>query len=74
VVQAPTQPGHWQTNYWDIDEVYRKHYFVTFKGQTIPVGEKFRYEVITAPFAATLETWKAEARQLARQLASEQKK
>ena len=71
VVAAPQQPGHWQTNYWDIDDVYRKHYFVTFQNQTIPVGQEFHYEIITAPFTAKKGTWAVEARQLAKKLASQ---
>lgn len=64
VLAAPE--GHpWRTRYWDVPDVYRKHYFTTFLNETVPAGKKLRYRVVTAPFAAAPEAWKAAAERVA---------
>lgn len=51
----------WQTRYWDVPEVYRKHYFTTFVNAEVPTGREFRYRVVTIPFAADAESWQQTA-------------
>jgi hypothetical protein len=64
VVAAPTEDD-WRTRYWARPPAYRKHYFVTFLGRTIPADREFHYRVVTVPFAAPAERWKEEAARLA---------
>jgi hypothetical protein len=47
----------WQTRYWDVPDVYRKHYFTTFINAEVPTGREFRYRVVTIPFAADAADW-----------------
>lgn len=64
VLEAP-KDNQWRTRYWDISDRYRKHYFVTFLGQTVPANTEFHYRVVTVPFAASADQWKAEAARVA---------
>ena len=64
VLEAP-KDDDWRTRYWDISERYRKHYFVTFLGKTVPADVEFHYRVATIPFAAPAERWKHEATRVA---------
>lgn len=59
------EDGAWRTRYWDISDRYRKHYFATFLGQTVPAGKEFHYRVVTVPFEAPADRWKAEAARMA---------
>ncbi len=62
-----TPPNHnWRTRYWDVPDRYRKHYLVTFQNQTVPADQEFHYRVVTLPFEASQEQWKAEAARLAK--------
>jgi hypothetical protein len=65
VVDAPTDDD-WRTRYWDVPDRYRKHYLVTFLNKTVPADREFHYQVVTIPFEASQEQWKAEAARLAR--------
>lgn len=60
VLEAPADDD-WRTRYWDVPDRYRKHYLTTFLGKTIPADEKFVYRIVTVPFEAGAEDWKAEA-------------
>ena len=82
VYDAPTQKGavtcvleapaddNWRTRYWDVPDVYRKHYFTTFLGKTVPADKEFHYRVVIQPFAAPQATWKAEAERVAKECAT----
>lgn len=37
----------------------------TFQKDTVPAWEEFHYRIVTAPFAAKQEEWKAEAEEVA---------
>jgi len=54
-VLAAPKDNPWRTRYWDISDRYRKHYFVTFLGQTVPAHTEFHYRVVTVPFAAAAD-------------------
>ncbi|NLS95690.1 MAG: hypothetical protein GXX96_26445 [Planctomycetaceae bacterium] len=58
--------GDWRTRYWDVAGRYRKHYFVTFEGQTVPAGREFCYRIVTVPFEAGADNWKTEATRVAK--------
>ena len=60
VIEAP-EDDDWRTRYWDVPDRYRKHYLVTFQNKTVPADREFHYQVVTVPFEATPEQWKAEA-------------
>jgi hypothetical protein len=65
VLDAP-RDDDWRTRYWDISNGgYRKHYFVTFMGKTVPAGREFLYRVVTVPFEAPQAKWKQEAQRVA---------
>ncbi len=64
VLQVPPE-SRWRVWYWDMPGRYRKHYFVTFRNQTIPAGRRFSYRIVTLPFAAGPERWKRVAESLA---------
>ena len=63
VLDAPPDDD-WRTRYWDVDR-YRKYYFVTFLGQTIPADKEFRYRIATVPFASPPSDWKQQAARVA---------
>ncbi|MEZ5947937.1 MAG: hypothetical protein R3C12_01610 [Planctomycetaceae bacterium] len=65
VLEAPAEAGHWRTRYWDIDKVYRKHYFTTFLNQTIPAHREYSYGIVTIPFFANSDEWQDVAKQIA---------
>ncbi|MEN6493367.1 MAG: hypothetical protein ABFD16_03670, partial [Thermoguttaceae bacterium] len=64
-VLAAPEDNPWRTRYWDISDRYRKHYLVTFLGQTVPADTEFHYRVVTVPFAASADQWKVEAARVA---------
>ena len=64
VIDAP-RDDDWRTRYWDMPGRYRKHYLVTFLNKTIPADREFHYRVVTVPFEAIKEQWKAEAARVA---------
>lgn len=64
-VLATPEDGSWCTRYWDISDRYRKHYLATFVKQTVPANTELHYRVVTVPFAATADQWKAEAARVA---------
>ena len=64
VVDVP-KDDDWRTRYWDVPDRYRKHYLVTFQNRTVPADQEFHYRVVTVPFEATQERWKAEAARVA---------
>jgi len=69
VLDAPADDD-WRTRYWDVPDRYRKHYLTTFIGKTIPQGEEFRYAIVTVPFEAEADAWKAEAARVAEECKS----
>ena len=69
VLQVPADDD-WRTRYWDMPDRYRKHYLATFLGRTIPVGRAFRYAIVTVPFEADENVWKAEAVRVAKECES----
>ena len=54
-----------RTRYWDVPDRYRKHYFVTFLGATVPAEREFCYRIVCAPFAAPAASWREKAAQVA---------
>ena len=64
VLAAPPDDD-WRTRYWDVPNVYRKHYLATFLGKTVPPGREFHYRVVTVPFEAPAERWTEEAARVA---------
>jgi len=70
VVEAPAD-ADWRVWYWDVPDRYRKHYFLTFRGKTVPSGKTFRYKIVTRPFAAAPDRWQEEARRLAGEVTAE---
>ncbi|NOY80832.1 MAG: hypothetical protein GXP31_07480 [Kiritimatiellaeota bacterium] len=64
VLDAP-RDTKWLVWYWDVPGRYRKHYFVTFRNETVPTGRTFSYRIATIPFAAAPETWKETAKRVA---------
>lgn len=64
VLEAPADDD-WRTRYWDVPDRYRKHYLATFLGRTVPADREFCYRIVTVPFAAPHEQWKAEAARIA---------
>ncbi len=65
VLAAPADDD-WRTRYWDVPNVYRKHYLATFLSRTVPADREFHYRVVTVPFEASEERWKEEAARVAR--------
>lgn len=70
VLDAP-KDDDWRTRYWDINDRYRKHYFVTFLNKTVPADREFHYRVATAPFASAQPRWQEAAARLAATLRPE---
>ena len=64
VLDAPTDDD-WRTRYWDVPDVYRKHYLATFLNKTVPAGREFRYRVVIVPFESVAQRWKDTAAQVA---------
>lgn len=64
VLDAPADDD-WRTRYWDVPDVYRKHYLATFLNKTVPAGRKFHYRIVTIPFEAAEENWKDAAARVA---------
>jgi hypothetical protein len=56
VLRTP-QDDDWRTRYWDVPDVYRKHYLVTFLNRTVPAGQEFHYRVVVAPFESQQRIW-----------------
>ena len=54
VLDAPADDD-WRTRYWDVPDVYRKHYLATFLNKTVPVGREFRYRVVVVPFESATQ-------------------
>ncbi|MBT3377435.1 MAG: hypothetical protein HN742_34470 [Lentisphaerae bacterium] len=65
VVLAVPEGVRWSARYWDVPKRYRKHYLAAFTNSTVPVGQEFHFRVLTIPFAATAETWRADSERLA---------
>jgi hypothetical protein len=65
VLDVPTDDD-WRTRYWDVPDVYRKHYMATFLNRTVPADREFRYRVLTVPFEAEQVHWKKEAARVAK--------
>jgi len=64
VLDAP-RDDDWRTRYWDVPNRYRKHYFTTFLGKTVPANKAFRYRVVTVPFEASDTQWERETARVA---------
>ena len=64
VLDVPTDDD-WRTRYWDMPERYRKHYLATFLKKTVPANGELHYRVVTTPFEATADNWKATAARVA---------
>ena len=69
VLNAPDDDD-WRTRYWDVPDVYRKHYLATFLQKTISTDREFYYRVVTAPFEATQDSWKDTAERVAKSCAT----
>ncbi len=65
VVLAAPSDDDWRTRYWDVPGRYRKHYFTTFLGKTVPADREFHYHVVTVPFETAPDRWQQEAKRLA---------
>jgi len=63
-LKAPDE-SKWVTWYWDIPDVYRKHYIRAFPKMTVPANKEFEYKAVVIPFAAPQDNWKAAAEKLA---------
>ncbi len=64
VLDAP-RDTKWLVWYWDMPGRYRKHYLVTFRGETVPADRAFSYKIVTLPFTAAPETWEKTVRRTA---------
>ena len=64
VLDAPAEDD-WRTRYWDVPNVYRKHYLATFLNKTIPAAKEFHYRIVTVPFEAVPAQWQETAARVA---------